>query len=206
MPDDAWMDDDDDEDEEDEDGGETEPATQAILTFECAGRIFALRIGEVGEIAALPDTTPLPESPRWIPGVATLRSRVVPVIDLRARLGLPAAPAETRPCVVLTHSETMPLALLIDEVRDVVNVAPERIMPPPMPGERGFVCGIGLLKDGVAVLIDPARLLDETEQRFLGAAVQAAIAAAEDQSVSERSAASLATGSLRHERGRPIPR
>ena len=201
--DDEWLDDEDQESEPDE--ADAEAAADAVLTFIVGGRLFGLAIAQVGEIVAVPERTPLPEAPPWLTGVATLRGRIVPLVDLRQRLGLAASDQGARPCVVVTEGSAFPIGLVLDEVRDVVTVPAEHRSPPPLRAGRGFVAALGRVGESVAILLDPERLLDASEQHELSAALLAEVAAAEAPP-RERTASAPAAPVMPAAPARPSPR
>jgi purine-binding chemotaxis protein CheW len=173
---DDWLD-----EESEDDAEEPRAAAHIALTFSTGGTLFGLRIARVAEIVALPQCTPLPESPPWLLGMATLRGRMVPLIDLRRRLGLGASGGAARPCVVVTEGGEFPIGLIMDRVCDVVSIPPECLAPPPVRGGSGFVSAIGRVGEQVAILLDPERLLDPAEQRALSETLLAAMESEEDQ-------------------------
>src|SRR5205809_5151739 len=66
-------------------------ATQLVV-FRIEKSEYALPVGNVGEILRMVAIAPVPEAPSWLPGVINLRGKVIPVIDLRVRLGLASKP------------------------------------------------------------------------------------------------------------------
>jgi purine-binding chemotaxis protein CheW len=86
--------------------------------------------------------TPLPLTPHFVLGVMNLRGIVVPVIDLGARLGLPAATLGRRSCVVLVDAppgedgKPMVMGVLVDAVHEVFSARDEDAEAPPRLGMR----------------------------------------------------------------------
>jgi purine-binding chemotaxis protein CheW len=93
------------------------------LAFRVGAAEYALPVLMVTEIVRLPTWHPLPDVPPHICGVVNLRSRVVPIMDLRMRFGLGAHKATERTVVVVVEIDGVATGLLVDGVSDVVEFA-----------------------------------------------------------------------------------
>jgi purine-binding chemotaxis protein CheW len=107
-------------------------------------------------------------------GVINLRGAVVPVVDLHARFGRPAATVCKKTCIVifdtLRGGERIELGLLVDAVSEVIKIAPGDIAPPPDFGSvvrRDFIRGIGKVGERFVILLEPDRALDVQEMAEL---------------------------------------
>lgn len=142
---------------------------QAVL-FRLGDEHYAVSIDLVREVNLLQPITRLPATPDFVEGVINLRGRVIPVIDLRRRLGLPADPPgrEARIVVVEHHGET--LGMIVDGVSEVFTVDPAAVEPPSpyvVSVDTQFITGILKLPERLVVLLDLARILSESEQQEL---------------------------------------
>jgi len=110
-------------------------AVGQYLTFLVAEENFAINILDVKEIIEIANVTHVPLTPDYIHGVINLRGNVVPVIDLSARLKHRFAEVGKRSCIVLvevTAGETSHLiGMLVDEVREILEIPPNNIQPAP---------------------------------------------------------------------------
>lgn len=98
------------------------------VTFSVANEAYAVPLAPVQEIIRAPQVAQLPLAPAALSGLANLRGRVLPILDLRKAFGLPARPLdEATRAVVLQVGQ--PLGLLVDEVRRVIRVHAEEIQP-----------------------------------------------------------------------------
>lgn len=138
-----------------------ETGTAKVLTFQMAEEHYGVDIQQVQEIIGLLPITRVPNLPHALRGVINLRGRVVPVVDLRVRLGLPAHDDTERTCIIVVRLEggegTRVFGLIVDEVREVLDIAAEQIEDPPsLSGERadGLICGLGKLDECVTILLD----------------------------------------------------
>ena len=148
------------------------------LTFEVADEEYAIEITRVREILVYSSLTSVPRAPEFIAGVMNLRGSVVPVVDLRKKLGLPATVITGTTCVVIvdiqSDGQTSHVGLLADDVRQVMSLAAEDVEPAPAFGTKidlAFLRGMGDLGDHFALILDLDRLLTALE---LNAATTAA--------------------------------
>jgi purine-binding chemotaxis protein CheW len=115
----------------------------------------------VREIVRAQAPTPVPDAPPFVEGVIDLRGVVVPVVDLRRRLGLPAAPLSRASRLLIASVGGRIVALLVDRALDVVRLARSAIRPAPpwlTPTEPRALVGVFRRDDPVLVL-DLERLL-----------------------------------------------
>ena len=146
------------------------PEKTQIVTFKLGDDLFAADIFSVERVLRYREPTPVPNAPPWLEGVTEYQSRVVPVVNLRARFGLPHAPAvnETRMLVLTTEGTWV--AAVVDSVLDVSTLDPARLAPPP-PIFRGlageYLRGIVRRDERLVILLDVARLLTADERMTL---------------------------------------
>ena len=100
------------------------------VEFRLAGDLFALPVGQVREVLRVREVTPVPHPPFPVIGVINLRGRVVPLLDLRARLALRATPPDDDSRVVLVESQKRRIGLLVDGVERVAQLAQSAIREP----------------------------------------------------------------------------
>ena len=102
-----------------------------LISFEIADQEFCVEVGSVREIRGWTPATPVPHIPPYICGVINLRGAIVPVIDLRARLGLGRTSPTARHVIVVIHHEERVAGLLVDGVQETFQVDAARMQPPP---------------------------------------------------------------------------
>ena len=148
-----------------------------LLTFRVGDERFAADIFSVERVIRYTLPRPIPNVPAWLEGVLDYDSRVVPVIDLRARFELPPAPRERSRIMIVTLGADEWIGLVVDAVDDVTSVDAQWIAPPP-PIFRGLARQYlrGLVRShgdesGVIVLLDLAQLLSTGERIVLEQAV-----------------------------------
>ncbi len=122
------------------------PAGLAVMVVEAAGIAFALPALAVAHVTAPVPVTPLPSVPGYVDGLVGLGGRILPQIDLRRRLALPAAAAGAAGDLVVVMADEGSYALRVDRVVTVTTVAPD-VIPvfeagPASGGVRGLTPGL----------------------------------------------------------------
>jgi len=165
-------------------GNDPAEAPAQFLTFWLGDEIFGMDIRTVREIIQCGPMTLLPLMPDFVRGVINLRGAVVPVIDLHARFGRPAAKVGKKSCIVIfdaiRHGERTELGLLVDAVSEVIKIAPAQIEPPPDFGaavRRDFIRGMGKVGQRFVILLEPDRALDVQEMASLCEAARSELVA-----------------------------
>lgn len=145
-----------------------------FLTFLLGREVFAMDIRTVREIIQYGPMTTVPLMPDFVRGVINLRGAVVPVIDLHARFGRPAATVGKKTCIVIFDAvrdgERVELGLLVDAVSEVIDIAADQIEPPPNFGtsvRRDFIQGMGKVASRFVIILDPDRAFDVNEMARL---------------------------------------
>ena len=137
-----------------------------VLRFAIADHHYVAAIDRIREIVLSRPSVPVPHAPAFLEGVIDLRGRVIPLIDLRERLGVPVA-ARARPTHILIVGLGESVAgLIVDQVRDVLDVDTGRFQVPEEAGHR--MCrGVCRVKDDLLVLVDLDAVLSVDERAAL---------------------------------------
>jgi len=101
------------------------------VVFTLAGESFALPVSHVREILRVGTVTRVPHAPRPVRGVTDIRGHVLPVVDLRLRIGLPEGPVEERSRILVLDSFGRLIGLLVDSVEQIRRIPRSGIAPPP---------------------------------------------------------------------------
>ncbi|GAB3789637.1 chemotaxis protein CheW [Dyella agri] len=146
------------------------PKDRHWLSFRIGTQLYAARLADVSEVIRDDELTPVPGAAHDLLGVRHLRGRIVPVMDGRRRLGLPAQPVADPLAVrivMLAHAGR-PLGLKVDAVGELLCSDGLEIAPPP-PGRASRdddpVSGVLPWREGFVALLDAGRLyrLDEED-------------------------------------------
>ena len=125
---------------------------------------YAIPASDVLQMESFEGATPIPNAPSYVAGIVQVRGRVVPVVDLRARFGLPQAPRTLDTRVVVAQHGDRVVGLLVDLAREVARLDPEQVKAtPPIVASQsgGMVRGIGQHEKRMVLLVDLERLLVE---------------------------------------------
>lgn len=143
-----------------------ESAALRLITFRAGTETFVLDIMAVRQIVPYTGSTSIPTAPAFIEGIIVLRNEVIPIIDLRLRLYPKIEPID-QPLVLITHTNAGVIGLKVDEVRRIVNIAPEALLPPPpiVRGIRGeLLIAVVPFGEEVYLLIDVENVLTTDEK------------------------------------------
>ena len=138
-----------------------EPKDFHLVTFNL-GEEYGVPISQVQEIVRVGGITMVPNSPSYMEGVINLRGRVLPVLNLRKRLGLSAREKSNASRVVVTEIGNKVIGLLVDAVSHVIKVPSENVEPAPeevLEVDTDYITGVGKLNDKMIILLDLERLL-----------------------------------------------
>jgi len=144
--------------------------TTQYLTFTLGEDVFAIDVTMAREVLDLCEVTRVPQVPDYMLGVINLRGSVVPVIDMRRKFGMPKAEKTRDTCIVVVEvdvdGESVVVGAMADSVREVLDLTPAQIEPPPRIGTRlktEFIKGMGNLEDRFVIILDINRVFSADE-------------------------------------------
>jgi chemotaxis signal transduction protein len=152
----------------------TDANSERFVVFHMSGTRYGLPIGEVLEMANVPRTTPLPNAPDFIRGVANMRGEVLAVIDLRVLLALETAGELLRERMIVVRSPQSDAVagLIVDSVRGLARLSAGEIVQPSSPVEdrvSDFLQGVASHEDQVLNVLDTRKLFSAPEMLALAA-------------------------------------
>ncbi len=140
---------------------ETTENALLYLTFRLGDEVFAIDVSKVREVLDLSPITKIPQSTDFMRGVINVRGNVIPVLDMRAKFGMPPIEEsmDTRVIVmeISMDGEDIVLGALADSVHDVKEINQDMIDPAPQLGtycQKEIIHGIGKLEDGFVIILD----------------------------------------------------
>lgn len=147
------------------------------LTFMLASEEYGIGILQIKEIIGMMPITSVPQTPGFIKGVINLRGKVIPVMDLRLRFGMPAMNYTERTCIIVVEIDgeagTVQIGIAVDAVSEVLNIKAEDIEASPSFGTRlntDFILGLAKMNGGIKILLDIDRVLSTKEAALLAEA------------------------------------
>jgi purine-binding chemotaxis protein CheW len=163
---------------------EISPIAKAVragkyLIFHLGNEEFGTRVLTVREIIGIQDITAVPNTPVFIKGVINLRGKVIPVIDLRLKFGLPELAYNQRTCIIVVQIQGLAaevlMGVIVDGVAEVLNLNESEIEDTPDFGHglsMPYLLGMAKVKGKVKILLDPDQVLNTQELHGVGALFQ----------------------------------
>ncbi len=145
---------------------QSEKIETMYLTFPVEAELYGVAIAKVTEIVGLQRIMSVPDVPAYIKGVINLRGKVIPLMDIRLRFGLPEKDYDDRTVVIVLQIADAPIGLIVDGVNEVLDIPDDQIDRPRSyaPGDGGsLVKGLARLDDRVAIILEADLLVDTSE-------------------------------------------
>ena len=145
------------------DNGSIEEITKdQYLTFVIDDEEYAIGIAYTREIVNNLSIFKVPQTPNYVEGIVSLRGDIIPVINVRKRFMKPDKPFDDQTCIVFVDYHGYQLGLIVDNVREVMFIEEEYIVPPPsakLNFYNQFIKNIGKVGDRVKLLLDLDKFL-----------------------------------------------
>lgn len=141
---------------------EVEVEKERFLTFHSADLTFAVNTKYVIEIITNHTITTLPMVPEYVKGIINLRGQIIPIVDIRLRLGKPSImDGNSATCIIVLDIDSISLGIIVDSVSQVVDAELNKIAPVPVNNQQELVNGmISLDVNNVVLLLDCQQLVD----------------------------------------------
>lgn len=144
------------------------------LIFTIGNEEYGIEIKHVIEIIGIQTITPVPELPDYVRGVINLRGKIIPVMDVRRRFKKEDRVYDDRTCIIVVEIRDTSIGLIIDRVSEVIKISDENISPPPQISKgfhHKYIQGIGKADNGVKLLLDCDKLLNDEEVENIAEAI-----------------------------------
>lgn len=119
---------------------ETDNGVETFLSFRLSEEVFAINVTQVLNILEMSPVTIIPKAPAYMKGVINLRGTVLPVVDLRIMFGLPEKETTVDTSIIVLNinlkGESVLVGILVDAVREVLELRNSEISPAPSIGTR----------------------------------------------------------------------
>ncbi|MGK9477108.1 chemotaxis protein CheW [Melioribacter sp. OK-6-Me] len=138
-----------------------------LVSFLIGDEEYGVDILLVQEIIRMMEITKVPNSPDFVDGVVNLRGRIIPVIDLRAKLGMPRKEHDKNTRIIVVEVAGKTVGFIVDAVTEVLRIPVGITEPPPdiVAGVNAeFIKAVGKLDDRLLILIDIEKILSTQEK------------------------------------------
>lgn len=144
------------------------------LTFWLDGQLYGSAIVHVEQIVSMMPITEVPEYPHYAKGVISIRGTIIPLIDLRLRIGKAEAEYTDQTCIIICRIDDNQIGFIADSVDAVMTITPDMISPPPKMGEDGsarYLSGIARITteegEKLVLCLDTTKVLLDNELDLL---------------------------------------
>ena len=142
---------------------ETGGQEEQLVAFKLGEEVYGVDIALIHEIIRWREITAIPRAASEIEGVINLRGKIVPVLDLRKRLGLPLAEHDGATRIIVAETADSTVGLIVDSVVGVLRI-PQASIEPPAPlvasVDIDAIRGIGKISDTLVILLNMDRALN----------------------------------------------
>lgn len=131
--------------------------TYHLVTFHLAREEYGVEIANIQEIIRATNITPVPGAPSHVRGVINLRGKIIPVVDLRKRFGMPEGAASDQQRIVVVELGEKRLGMLVDSVSQVIRIPAEVVEDLPEEAtaiDDNYVKGVGKLDNRLVIILD----------------------------------------------------
>ena len=132
------------------------------LTFVLAEEVYGLEILKVREIIGMMPITDVPQTPGHVRGVINLRGKVIPVVELRLKFGMPPTEDTEETCIIVVDVNGIEMGTVVDKVYEVLDIKEQEIEDAPAMGldvNTDFILGMGKADEKVTILLDISKVL-----------------------------------------------
>lgn len=143
-----------------------------IIAFRINEQEFCMRTTSIREIRGWSPVTPIPQAPSDMLGVINLRGSVIPIVDLRRKLGMGATDANERSAIIVGEVHDMVVGMLVDRVSDILTVSSAQVQPVPEIStsfDKSFAEGIIATENGMICFLNLQRLFRDRELEDMAA-------------------------------------
>lgn len=146
--------------------GSEKDAADEFLAFTLGGEEYGINILRVQEIRGYEPVTRIANAPPFIKGVVNLRGTIVPIVDMRIKLGLGSSTYDALTVVIILNLAGRVVGMVVDSVSDVTTLTAEQLKPAPdinTSFDSDFLIGLGTLGDRMLILVDIDKLMSSSE-------------------------------------------
>jgi len=144
----------------------SDAGSREVLAFRLGTEEYGIDILKVQELRGYESPTRLANAPAHIKGVVNLRGIIVPIVDMRIRLGMANPAYDQFTVVIILNIRSRVIGMVVDSVSDVITLTAEQIRPAPDMGaalDAGYLQGLGTIDGRMLILVDIDSLMSGEE-------------------------------------------
>jgi len=153
-------------------GSSADELTQ-LVTFVVGGEEYGVEVLKVREIIRMPGITKMPNTPDFVEGIINLRGKVIPIVSMRKRFGLPETECNTQTRIMIMDVAGDSMGFIVDGVSEVLRVSGSEVQPAPTIAAGGLeqecIAGVISRPDRLLVVINADRIVSTSERTMLEA-------------------------------------
>jgi purine-binding chemotaxis protein CheW len=133
-----------------------------FVVFTADDQTYALPLNHVSRVVRMVALTSVPESAPWIAGFINVTGTILPVVDLRRRLGGASKVIDPNDCLLIIDVPEQNFALIVDRVLEVLECPSAQLESPPdalFPNQKRLLTGVIQQGESLVLMLDPSRLL-----------------------------------------------
>ena len=149
-------------------GNETGLMERQLVIFDLGGEVYGIDIASVHEIIRMQAITKVPKAPFFVEGIINLRGKVIPVVDMRRRFGLPKVEQTKDNRIVVVDSGGTNTGIIVDAVAEVLRISEDSVEPPSdiiTTTDSDYLMGIAKRDSTMIILLDLDKVLSEEAMR-----------------------------------------
>ncbi len=146
---------------------------EQLVVFDLGDEVYGVDISKVQEIIRMQSITQVPGAPHFVEGVINLRGKIIPVIDLHVRFGLPSAATSNSSRIVVVETDGHVIGMVVDAVSEVLRISSSCIEPPsPIVAgiDSEYIRGIAKLEGRLVILLQLDKVLTSEQKAALQSA------------------------------------
>lgn len=138
-----------------------------LVSFHLGNEEFAIDILNIQGINRMMDITRIPNAPDYIEGIINLRGKVIPIIDLRKKLGLLPFERTNETRFIVMETQNRIVGYIVDSVNEVLRIRRDILEPPPsfISGiDTEYITALGKMNDRLLIILDLEKIVDDNEK------------------------------------------
>ena len=137
--------------------------TEQIVSFNINNEEFAVNILNIQEIIKIQQITEVPLSKKYVEGVTNIRGNIIPIINLRVKMGLEKIPFDAETRIIIISYENRKVGAIVDSMNEVLRIPVDKITTPTIRSELGrdrFMEALCILEDRIITILNINNILD----------------------------------------------